>query len=230
MGRLRNRTEQCWFAYSNWEHLFWPTWHEAAGIRCAGVGFLMENHMSFWYYQLLELDVSTFADCWLLIAEGSLGDFRLRSVLSGHQQQSAWLQPLWNPVQFLTHCGFRGYIPSWLAHDFVHECSLGEHKSVLLRLLSSQIKHDLLIWENKITFKCWFSSFGHLILHLRALGVPPVRLGEHSTFQIIKSCLSQENKSASKYLCWLHLHTNSEFLVWTTRASEMIVCIKSLEI
>lgn len=134
------------------------------------------------------------------------------------------------PVQFLTHCGFRGYIPSWLAHDFVHECSLGEDKSVLLRLLSSQFKHDLLIWENKITFKCWFSSFGHLIPHLRTLAVPLVRLGEHSTFQIIKSCLSQESKSASKYLCWLHLHTNSEFLVWTTRASEMIVCIKSLGI
>lgn len=135
------------------------------------------------------------------------------------------------PVQFLTRCGLRGYIPSWLARDFVHECSLGEDKSVLLLLLSGQIKHDSLIWENKITFKCWFSSFGHLILlHLRALGVALVRLGEHSTFQIIKSCLSQENKTASKCLCGLHLRANSEFLVWTTRASEMIVCVKSLEI
>lgn len=47
-----------------------------------------------------------------------------------------------------------------------------------------------------------------------------------ATGKMIKSCLIQENKSASRYLCWLHLYAHSKFLMWTTGASERIVCIK----
>lgn len=65
----------------------------------------------------------------------------------------------------LTHCGFCGNIPSWLVHDCVHECSLGEDKSVLARLLSGPNQ-------------TWFSNSGEqdpiqMLVYLSAASLPP---------------------------------------------------------
>lgn len=125
--------------------------------------------------------------------------------------------------QFLTHCGFCGNIPSWLVHDFVYECSLGEDKCVLVRLLSGPNQ-------------TWFANSGEqdpiqMLVSLSAASLPPSEGNRRSaasgaTGKMNKSCLIQENKSASRYLCWLHLYAHSKFLMWTTGASERIVCIK----
>lgn len=123
----------------------------------------------------------------------------------------------------LTHCGFCGNIPNWLVHDCVHECSLGEDKSVLVPLLSGPNQ-------------TWFSNSGEqdpiqMLVYLSAASLPPSEGSRRSaafgaTGKMNKSCLIQENKSASRYLCWLHLYAHSKFLMWTTGASERIVCIK----
>lgn len=70
-----------------------------------------------------------------------------------------------------------------------------------------------------------------MLVYLFAASLPPSEGNRHSsalgaTGKMNKSCLIQENKSASRYLCWLHLYVHSKFLMWTTGASERIVCIK----
>lgn len=87
----------------------------------------------------------------LLIGEGSLS-FPRDVGLSGrhgevHQRDFIPFEASSVSYSQRSYCG---HVPRWLVHDVVHERRLGENQIVLLRLFSSQIKHDLLIRESKI--------------------------------------------------------------------------------